>query len=131
MGTYRRLLSYVWPYRRRLLVATLCMLGVSLANALISATVYVTLNGLQNHTRVIIDNIPHAIRLADRLRSQGKFAMIEHRGKIARKMQNADKIGARYVVFMGSDEIASGKYKLRNMDDGVEAMVEEGVVLGL
>jgi len=60
MGTYRRLLAYVWPYRARLLIATLCMIGVSLANALISATVYVTLNGLQNRTRVIIDNIPHA-----------------------------------------------------------------------
>ena len=44
-------------------------------------------------------------------------------------MQNADKMGAAYVVFMGSDEIASGKYKLRNMDDGVEKMVDEDVVL--
>jgi len=60
MGTYRRLLAYVWPYRGRLLVATLCMVGVSLSNALISATVYVTLNGLENRTRVIVDNIPHA-----------------------------------------------------------------------
>lgn len=60
MNTYRRLLAYVWPYRGRLVFATLCMLGVSLSNALISATVYVTLNGLQNRTRVIIDNIPHA-----------------------------------------------------------------------
>ena len=59
MGIYRRLLAYVWPYRGRLALATLSMLGVSLANALISATVYVTLNGLQNRTRVIIDNIPH------------------------------------------------------------------------
>jgi len=60
MGTYRRLLAYVWPYRGRIFWAALCMLGVSLANALISATVYVTLNGLENRTRVIIDNIPHA-----------------------------------------------------------------------
>jgi subfamily B ATP-binding cassette protein MsbA len=36
------------------------MVGVSLANALISVTVYVTLNGLQNRSRVVIDNIPHA-----------------------------------------------------------------------
>ncbi len=59
MGTYRRLLGYVRPYRGRLMLASFFMLGVSLANALISATVYVTLNGLQNRTRVIIDNIPH------------------------------------------------------------------------
>ncbi len=60
METYRRLLAYVWPYRFRLALATLCMIGVSLANALMSATVYVTLNGLENRTSVIIDNIPHA-----------------------------------------------------------------------
>lgn len=77
------------------------------------------------------DHILHAIRLADKLRGEGKFAMIEHRGKIAKKMQNADKMGARYVVFMGSDEIASGKYKLRNMDDGVETMVDEESLSGL
>ena len=60
MNTYQRLLAYVRPYRIRLVLAALCMLGVSLANALISATVYVTLNGLENRTRVVIDNIPHA-----------------------------------------------------------------------
>ena len=77
------------------------------------------------------ENLDHAIRLADKIRSSGKFAILEHKGKIAKKMQNADKMGASYVVFMGSDEIASGKYKLRNMDDGVETMVEEEVLLEL
>lgn len=57
--TYQRLLGYVRPYRGRLALAVLCMLGVSLSNSLISATVYVTLNGLQNRNRVIIGDIPH------------------------------------------------------------------------
>lgn len=60
MGTYKRLLAYVRPYRGRFMTASLCMVAVSVANALISVTVYVTLNGLQNRTRVVIDNIPHA-----------------------------------------------------------------------
>jgi len=60
MNTYRRLLAYVRPHRGRLAFAALCMFGVSLANALISATVYVTANGFQNRTRVIVDNLPHA-----------------------------------------------------------------------
>ena len=77
------------------------------------------------------ENLDHAIRLADKIRSSGKFAILEHKGKIAKKMQNADKMGASYVVFMGRDEIASGKYKLINMDDGVETMVEEEVLLEL
>lgn len=60
MHIYRRLLAYVWPYRFRLALAAACMAMVSLANALISATVYVTINGLQNRTRVVINNIPQA-----------------------------------------------------------------------
>ena len=60
MGSYRRLLSYIRPYRFRLIMASLCMLLVSLANALISVTVYVTVNGLQNRTKVVVENIPHA-----------------------------------------------------------------------
>ena len=60
MGTYRRLLGYVRPYRMRLAFAAACMVVVSLTDALISVTVYVTLNGLENRTRVIVDNIPHA-----------------------------------------------------------------------
>lgn len=77
------------------------------------------------------ENLEHAIMLCDKLRDIGKFAMVEYRGKIAKKMQNADKIGARYVVFMGSDEVAAGKYKLRNMDDGSEQMISEECVLGI
>lgn len=59
-NSYQRLLGYVSPYRSRFVLAVFCMIGVALSNALISATVYVTLNGLQNRTRVVIDNIPHA-----------------------------------------------------------------------
>ena len=75
------------------------------------------------------ENLEYAIRLADKIRTNGKFAIVEHKGKIAKKMQNADKMGAAYVVFMGGDEIAAGKYKLRNMDDGAESMVYEDIIL--
>lgn len=71
------------------------------------------------------ENLEHAIGLGDKIRSRGNFAIIEHKGKIAKKMQNADKMNARYVIFLGSDEAASGKYKLRNMDDGSEKLVDE------
>jgi histidyl-tRNA synthetase len=77
------------------------------------------------------ENLEHAMRLADKIREKGKFSILEHKGKLAKKMQNAHKIGAKYVVFMGSDEIASGKYKLRNMDNGIEEMVDEAIILEL
>lgn len=77
------------------------------------------------------ENLEYAIRLADKIRACSKFAMIEYKGKITKKMQNADKIKARYVIFIGSDEMATGQYKLRNMDDGSEKLVNEADLLAL
>ena len=33
-------------------------------------------------------------------------------------MKFADKIGAKYTMVLGDDEIASGKAKIKNMDSG-------------
>jgi histidyl-tRNA synthetase len=33
-------------------------------------------------------------------------------------MKYADKIGAKYTMVLGDDEIASGKAKIKNMDSG-------------
>ena len=59
MNIYRRLLGYIKPYRWRLVVAILCMLGFSLANSLVSATLYIIVNGLYHKNQVILDNIPN------------------------------------------------------------------------
>ncbi len=77
------------------------------------------------------ENLQHSVELVDKLRSWGKHALVEHKGKIAKKMQNADKVNAKYTVLIGSDEIAAGKYKLRSMSDGVEKMVTEKELLEL
>ncbi|HXV28439.1 MAG TPA: ATP-binding cassette domain-containing protein, partial [bacterium] len=59
MDIYKRLLSYIKPYRGRLTLAILAMFGFSLANALVSATLYIIINGLHNKNEVLINNIPH------------------------------------------------------------------------
>ncbi|MBN1688112.1 MAG: ATP-binding cassette domain-containing protein [Candidatus Omnitrophica bacterium] len=56
---YKRLLGYVKPYKGRLIVAILASQGFALATALISATLYIIVNGLENKTEVVIENIPH------------------------------------------------------------------------
>ncbi len=58
MDTYKRLLAYVKPYRGRLALAILSMFFYSLANALVSATLYIIINGLHHKEEVLI-NIPH------------------------------------------------------------------------
>ena len=59
MDIYRRLLAYVKPYKWRLALAILASQGYALSTALISATLYLIINGLQNKREVIINNIDH------------------------------------------------------------------------
>ncbi|MFA6599759.1 MAG: ABC transporter ATP-binding protein [Candidatus Omnitrophota bacterium] len=56
---YRRLLGYVKPYRGKIALAFLASQGYALATALVSGTLYLIINGLQNKKEVIINNIPH------------------------------------------------------------------------
>jgi subfamily B ATP-binding cassette protein MsbA len=58
MGIYRRLLGYVVPFRGRLIVACLCMFGYTLAHSLVSVTVFIVLNGMQNQHEVVIGGMP-------------------------------------------------------------------------
>ena len=46
---------------------------------------------------------------------------IDHIGRsVKAQMKYADKIGARYVLVLGGDELAKGKAKLKHMSDGNE-----------
>lgn len=58
LKTYSRLLHYVKPYKGRLLLAILAAQGTALATALISGTIYIVMNGLQNKEEVVIENLP-------------------------------------------------------------------------
>ncbi|HPW76871.1 MAG: Lipid A export ATP-binding/permease protein MsbA [Candidatus Omnitrophica bacterium ADurb.Bin292] len=59
MDIYKRLLGYIKPHRWRLVVAVLAMFAYSLANSLVSATLYIIVNGLHNKNEVRLDNLPH------------------------------------------------------------------------
>ncbi|HOE68561.1 MAG TPA: ABC transporter ATP-binding protein [Candidatus Omnitrophota bacterium] len=59
MDIYKRLLAYVKPHRWRLFVAVLSMFAYSIANSLVSATLYIIVNGLYNKDEVRLDNLPH------------------------------------------------------------------------
>ncbi|MBI4397985.1 MAG: ATP-binding cassette domain-containing protein [Candidatus Omnitrophica bacterium] len=55
MGIYRRLLTYIKPFRGKLVLAGLAMLGYSIANSLVSVTIYLVTNGFMNKSQV---NLP-------------------------------------------------------------------------
>ena len=60
MDIYKRLLTYIKPYRNRLGIAIFCMFCFSIANSLVSATLYIIINGLYHKEKVVVSNIPHA-----------------------------------------------------------------------
>ncbi len=88
------------------------------------------LNACEEHTYLYVLPIgenakEYALSLVSKLRSEGISAEtdIMDRG-IKAQMKYADKSGARYVVALGDDEIASGTIKLKNMSDGREIPCE-------
>ena len=63
--------------------------------------------------------MPITIKLSTLLREEGYFAEYDLVGRgLKAQMKYADKIGAIFVVVIGSDELESGFAKLRNMKTG-------------
>ncbi|ACY17501.1 histidine--tRNA ligase [Haliangium ochraceum] len=63
-----------------------------------------------------------ALALAYRLRLAGLRIEVEHRAVgLKAQFKRADKLGARYVITIGEDELASGEVKIRDMKRGQES----------
>jgi histidyl-tRNA synthetase len=60
----------------------------------------------------------HAGALARDLRRDGISVELATEGKLKRAMELANKLGARYTLIIGDNEIAAGKYALKNMQTG-------------
>ena len=55
------------------------------------------------------------------LRSQGLNLAIDSTDrKLDAKIKNATKGGAKWAIFIGEQELASGKFKLKNLESGEE-----------
>jgi histidyl-tRNA synthetase len=59
------------------------------------------------------------MRLARILRRNGVECLVEYKDRSLRnQMSRADKLGARWVLIIGEDEVKSGKFKLKKMETG-------------
>jgi histidyl-tRNA synthetase len=56
--------------------------------------------------------------MARLLRSTGASVELAPEGKLKRVMELADKLGARFTLIVGDNEIAAGRYALKNMSTG-------------
>ena len=65
----------------------------------------------------------HAGELARELRRGGSSVEVMAGGKLKRAMELANKLGARYTVILGDDEIAAGEYSVKDMQSGEQRRV--------
>jgi histidyl-tRNA synthetase len=68
--------------------------------------------------------IERAGQLARDMRQSGYSVEVLSDGKLKRAMELANKLGARYTLIVGENEIAVGRYALKNMASGQQEEVE-------
>ncbi len=72
-----------------------------------------------------------AVRLARVLRDAGRVVELPPKEmKFGRALERADRIGARYVLILGEDEMASKQVTVKRLADGVQEKMAEAALLG-
>lgn len=75
------------------------------------------------------EHVGAAHAFSEKLRAQGLNVAIDYSArKVADQIKAADKLGIRFVTFVGSDEVASKKYTVKNLKTGEEKELEESAV---
>ena len=64
-----------------------------------------------------------ALDMVQALRRAGVAAEIAYRGNLKRRMERANRIGARAAVILGEEEIAAGVAQMRDLDAGTQEKV--------
>ena len=72
-----------------------------------------------------------AVGLAEKLRGKGVRTMLMMDKAVGKGLEYANGKGVGKVVFVGRDEVAKGKFKVRDMVSGDEKDLSERDVLGL
>jgi len=71
----------------------------------------------------------HAALLARPLREAGLSVEVGADARLKRAMELANKLGARYALIVGDNEIASGRYSLKNMGTGEQREITRENIL--
>ncbi|MGC0372086.1 MAG: hypothetical protein DGJ47_000791 [Rickettsiaceae bacterium] len=62
------------------------------------------------------EELPASIKLVNKLRQTKIATILSIDGKVTKRLQSAVNSNAKYVIFIGKDEIESGLYTLKNLD---------------
>jgi histidyl-tRNA synthetase len=61
-----------------------------------------------------------ACKLAHALRQQGIAVELGYKGKAGKRIERASKMGAKFAIMLGDDEIAQGNVTVKNLGDGTQ-----------
>jgi histidyl-tRNA synthetase len=67
-----------------------------------------------------------SIKLAQELRSQNIPTDLGFSGNLQKRMKRADKIGSRFAIIFGSDELSKGAYQVKDLKAGTQTVVATG-----
>ena len=69
-----------------------------------------------------------ALKLAESLRAAGLTVDQAYSGNLAKRMKRANRIGARFAVLLGEDELKREAASLRDLDSGEQSEVPLGAL---
>jgi histidyl-tRNA synthetase len=72
----------------------------------------------------------HCARLARELREAGLSVELGLDAKLKRALELANKMGARFALIAGENEMAAGRYALKDMASGQQEMVAQEELAG-
>ena len=76
------------------------------------------------------EGYPAAVRIARKLRDAGfSVELPGEEMKFKKSLGLADKLGARYALILGEDEVASGTYTLKRLADAEQKKLTESELL--
>ncbi|HDL02346.1 MAG TPA: hypothetical protein ENH20_00765 [Candidatus Pacearchaeota archaeon] len=78
-----------------------------------------------------LDEDKIAIGLAEKLRGEGFSTLLMMDKSVSKGMEYANAKGVGRVVFVGSDEVKAGKFKVKDMKSGEESVVSEDEIFDI
>lgn len=98
--------------------------------------IYTILKEVQTNTRLLdiymvpLDTNMKTLMLADTFRASGFRVLIEmNKKKIGKCFEYAENENIKYVMIIGENEVKSGIYKIKNMEEKIEYSLKEGELL--
>ena len=74
----------------------------------------------------------HAAKLARELRGQGVIVTVgDENFKLKKSLETASKLGVRFALILGENEVSSGQFALKNLSTGEQASVGKSEIAGI